>query len=148
MSYASRKSKPIKRQTKPINQPTILNRPLRIININFQSCKTKTQELQHLIHSIKPDVIIGTETWLHSEISSNKIFKPDMGYNVYRKDRSNQAYGGVLLAISKKLNSCECPGLDTDCELLWVKIDMVGDLESRPFILGPFIDHPIQTNLY
>ena len=49
-----------------------------------------------------------------------------MGYNVYRKDRSNQAYGGVLLAISKKLNCCECPGLDTDCELLWVKIDMVG----------------------
>ena len=34
--------------------------------------------------------------------------------------------GGVLLAISKELNSCECHGLDTDCELLWVKIDMVG----------------------
>ena len=55
-----RKSKAIKRQTKPINQPinqpTVSNRPPRILNINFQSCKTKIQELQHLAHSIRPDL--------------------------------------------------------------------------------------------
>ena len=41
-------------------------------------------------HSIKPDIIIGTETW---------------GYIVYRKDRPKQSYGGVLIAVSNDLIS-------------------------------------------
>ena len=49
-----------------------------------------------------------------------------MGYTLYRKDRSNQAYGGVLIAVRRELVSSACPDLDTDCELLWVQIDLTG----------------------
>ena len=68
-------------------------------------------------------VLIGTETWLHT---SNEIFKPEMGYTLDRKDRLNQAYGGVLIAVRSEIVSSACPDLDTDCELLWVQIDLTG----------------------
>ena len=108
------------------SKPNFFNRPLRVLNINFQSVKNKTIELEHVIHSTKPDIIIGTETWLNSNINSIEIFKPDWGYTVYRKDRPNQSYGGVLIAVSNNLISSEATELDTTCEILWVHINLIG----------------------
>ena len=59
--------------------------------------------IEHLVHSTKPDVIIGTETWLNSNITSQEIFKPEWDYTVYRKDRPDQSYGGVLIAVTNDL---------------------------------------------
>ena len=36
-------------------------KPLRLLSINFQSSRNKTQELEHLVNSVRPHVIIGTE---------------------------------------------------------------------------------------
>ena len=41
-----------------------VNRPLRIISLNFQSITNKKPELDLLLNTTKPDVIIGIETWL------------------------------------------------------------------------------------
>ena len=43
-----------------------------------------------IVDSVKPDVLIATETWLSTSISSSEFFPP--GYNVYRKDRQD-GYG-------------------------------------------------------
>ena len=75
---------------------------LRIVAINFQSVCAKKEEFWCLIDAAKPDVIIGSETWLKPDISDSEIFPP--GYHVYRKDRAD-GYGGVLLGISTNLNS-------------------------------------------
>jgi hypothetical protein len=40
------------------------------VNINFQSIKNKKPELDILLDTTKPDVIIGTETWLDPTIYS------------------------------------------------------------------------------
>ena len=75
---------------------------LRIVAINFQSVCAKKEEFWCLIDAAKPDVIIGSETWLKPDISDSEIFPP--GYHVYRKDRAD-GYGDVLLGISTSLNS-------------------------------------------
>ena len=75
---------------------------LRIVAINFQSVCVNKEEFWCLIDAAKPDVIIGSETWLKPDIGDSEIFPP--GYHVYRKDRVD-GYGGVLLGISTNLNS-------------------------------------------
>ena len=46
--------------------------PLRIINLNCQSLKNKKAEFLSLIDSTKPDIIIGTESWLSNSISDTE----------------------------------------------------------------------------
>jgi hypothetical protein len=50
--------------------------------------------------SIKPDIIIGTETWLDKDIKDSEICPK--GYILHRKDRNSKNQrtgGGVLLAM-------------------------------------------------
>ena len=61
-STPKRTPKPkIKRQT-----------PLRILNINFQSIKRKQHLVKNIIESTRPDIILGTETWLNPEIKKQR----------------------------------------------------------------------------
>ena len=75
---------------------------------------------------MKPDIILGNETWLDPSIKSNEIF-PD-GFKVYRKDRVGQVGGGVLVAIKNDYISDLVEELSPDdkCEMVWVKLEIVG----------------------
>ena len=77
---------------------------IRVLNINLQSVKNKTIELEQFIHSTKPDIIIGTETWLNSNNNLIKIFKPDWEHTVYHKERPNQSYDGSPDSGIKRFN--------------------------------------------
>ena len=77
-----------------------------------------------LLDTTKPDIIIGTETWLDPSISSSEYF-PASRYTVYRRDRppnsKGQSHGGrVLIAINSEFESTEINSLQTDCEIVWV----------------------------
>jgi len=66
-----------------------------------------------MIDSTKPDVIIATETWLHSLIHSSEYFSSH--YNVYRWDRaSSTSRGGVLLAVNSDFVSSREETLESD----------------------------------
>jgi len=93
------------------------------VNVNFQSIKTKQGQLYNMLDSIKPDIICGTETWIDNSIKDSQIFTP--GYNIYRNDR-NLNGGGVLLAVRDNLISSPVPELQTDCEIIWCKLELVG----------------------
>jgi hypothetical protein len=92
-----------------------LQSTLTILNINFQSIKSKLCRLSNVINSVKPDIIIGTETWLDKDIRDSEICP--RGYILHRKDRTNKTDGGVLLAIKNEYNSEHVPELDTACSL-------------------------------
>ena len=52
------------------------------------------------------------------------------GYILHRKDRNSKKLrtgGGVLIAIKKEYNSEYVPELDTNCELVWAKINLKGN---------------------
>ena len=92
------------------------NKTLKILNINFQSLKTKQGEIRNLISSVNPDIIFGTETWIDSSVKDAQILPG--GFNIYRNDR-NLNGGGVLLAVKDTLLTSAVLELQTNCEIVW-----------------------------
>jgi len=81
------------------------SRPLRIINVNCQSLVHKMPAFFNLIDSVKPNVIIITESWFNSSIN-NAEYSNAEHYSVYRRDRSAESPGGrVIVAVNKDFHS-------------------------------------------
>lgn len=101
-------------------------RQLPVPNINFQSIKRKRLLLNNIIESSKPDIVIGTETWLKPNIHNNEVFPEN--YNIYCKDRIDKEGGGVLLATKKDFISDEVNNMHVDeiSEMIRAKIEIVG----------------------
>ena len=83
--------------------------------MNCQSIKNKKAELHTIINSAKPDIILGNESWLTSDIKNLEIF-PDC-FEAVRKDRASDAHGGVFIAFKHDLFCTETQELDTNCEM-------------------------------
>lgn len=73
-------------------------------------------------------IILGTETWLNSDVPSELLLDSD--FSIYRKDRTHRRGGGVLIAI-KGLESAAVT-VTTNLELLWVEIK----ISFQKFVLG------------
>ena len=114
-----------------------LNHPLRILIMNCQSIKNKKAELHTIIDSAKPDIILVNESWLTPEIKNSEIF-PD-SFDAVRKDRASDAHGGVFIAFKRDLLCTETPELDTNCEIVWCKLNIIG---CRTLYLGSFYRPP------
>ena len=114
-----------------------LNHPLRILIMNCQSIKNKKAELHTIINSAKPDIILGNESWLTPEIKNSEIF-PD-SFDAVRKDRASDAHGGVFIAFKRDLLCTETPELDTNCEIVWCKLNIIG---CSTLYLGSFYRPP------
>jgi hypothetical protein len=73
--------------------------------------------------STNPDIIFGTETWIDSNIKDSQIFPS--GYTIFRKNR-NCGGGGVLIAVKDIFIVTSVLELQTDCEIVWCKLELVG----------------------
>ena len=118
----------------PTNQnPTTVNKnSLKIINVNCQSLWAKRLEFSHLVESTKPDVVIGTESWLHENISNSSVFPED--FTVYRRDRGTRG-GGVFILVKNTIKSTRETELETECEVIWCKIDLKN---NKKLLIGAF----------
>ena len=105
-------------------QNTRLKRTLRLLNLNLQCSRSKKPEVENLVGSTNPDIIIATETWLDPTIGDNEVLPDD--FKTFRKDR-NRHGGGVLIAVRNHLNCSEATELHEDgCEVVWVRIKIQG----------------------
>ena len=115
----------------PSNAP----QKLKILNVNFQSVVNKVADIYCLVETESPDVIIGTESWLSPDIKDSEIFP--QGYTPYRADRTTKTTrsGGVFVLDVDTLICSEQPQLRSECEITWVKLEVVG---TQPLYLAAF----------
>ena len=75
------------------------------------------------------------------QIANSEIFPESL--DAVRKDRNGDAHGGVFVCFEKDLICTEGPELETDCELFWVKLQIVG---CKTLYLGSFYRPPEMTD--
>ena len=77
-----------------------------------------------MVQEHQPDIIIGCESQIDQSYNSSEVFPK--GYHVFHKDRC-EGGGGVFTCVNDKFSASEVPSLDTDAELVWVKITLAKD---------------------
>ena len=105
--------------------------------MSCQSIKDKKAELHTINDSAKPDIILGNESWLTPDIKNSKIFSKS--FDAVRRERASDAHGGVFIAFKRDLLCTETPELDTNCEIVWCKFNIIG---CRTLYLGSFYRPP------
>ena len=80
-------------------------------------------------------MIVGTETWLTKDLFDNEYFPPELGFTIYRRDRTGQRGGGVIILVKSDFPSEEKPEYNSDCETLWVQLHLVG---SKSVLIGAY----------
>ena len=109
---------------------------LKVLNINCQSIANKKAEFQAIIDEHKPDIVVGTESWLTKNHLSSEIFPSSLGYTPFRQDReADTSGGGVFILVKDTLLATEQKQLKTNCEVIWVKIDMV---TTKPIYIAAY----------
>ncbi|CAG2187545.1 unnamed protein product [Mytilus edulis] len=88
---------------------------IRTLVVNFQRIRNKVPDTQVLvlIDNADPDMIVGTETWLNSEIVSPEVLPNN--YNVFRRDRDDYHGGYCLGSLPASTN----PTTDLQGELFF-----------------------------
>ena len=110
---------------------------LRLLNVNAHSITNKKGSFQNLVDSTDPDIITCSETWLirqqgDGEIGMINRFSDE--YEIHRFDREDKNLypnkdpksGGVFVAVRKSeaIKVTRQPDLETNCEIVWVKIEI------------------------
>ena len=113
---------------------------LKIVNINCQSIVAHRDRIGVLIDSVRPNIILGTETWLDPSMTTPSELS---AYNVERLDR-NRHGGGVFVAVKDDIIMSREYDLEvSDCKLLWCKINLAG---SKTLHVGSYYPPNVADN--
>ena len=110
-----------------------------VINVNCRSIcsQKKSVDLVSLIKEHNADVVIGTESWLNSDIADSEVFPQN--FAVQRRDRQNRVGGGVFIACHESLQCNRENDLETECEILWCSVQIAN---GTKVLLGSFYRPP------
>ncbi|KAI8509408.1 HEAT repeat-containing protein 1, partial [Branchiostoma belcheri] len=129
-------STPTGQAPKPPPRVKSQQKPLRAVVINFQSIRNKVSEFHVFCDTVKPDVIVGTESWLDPTVGNSEVFPTS--YSAYRKDREGRG-GGVFIAVKNSIIATHLPDPDCTSELTWVQIQLA---HSKTVHIGAYYRPP------
>lgn len=115
---------------------------------NIRGIRTKTNEIYQNILQSNYKIIVFTETWLNQHIHSKEFI--DDRYNVYRRDRHTSSSkksdgGGVLVAVSRELESTRVKNWETECEDLWVTIKInINGIIKKIALCATYLPPPVK----
>ena len=91
---------------------------MKIINLNFLSLHNKIHQFQALLENEKPDIVVGTDTWLNHTILTSELMPTT--YQVFCQcHQTRTTGGGLLLVIHSKLVAREELHIETNGEMVW-----------------------------
>ena len=91
------------------------------MSININSIRGKKLELLAFLDFHHPQIVTIQEKKIDSSISTSELFPESCPYNVYRKDRTLDGDGFMLL-IHKDISHMPITELENDSESVWVKV--------------------------
>ena len=94
---------------------------LKFVSININSIRGKKLELLAFLDFHQPQIVAIQETNIDSSISTSELFPEFCPYIVYRKDRTLDG-GGVMLLIHREISHMPITELENDSESIWVKV--------------------------
>ena len=97
---------------------------LRVLVVNFQSIRAKRQPFWLLLEEAKPDIIIGSETWLHAGIFERE-FLPSGYHTLARRDRKSDPHGGVIVIAKENIVGVDLH-ISTNTELAVASVQCPG----------------------
>ena len=109
---------------KPLKLVQIKNKfitGMKFVSININSIRGKKLELLAFLDFYQPQIVAIQETKIDSSISTSELIPESCPYNVYRKDRTLDG-GGVMLLIHKDISHMPITELENDSESVWVKV--------------------------
>ncbi|XP_075555560.1 uncharacterized protein LOC142588017 [Dermacentor variabilis] len=93
---------------------------LSVLLVNCRSIKNKVDNFMSLVATVKPQIVMDTESWLDKTIPNVEIFPPD--FTLYRKDRHGHG-GGVFFLISNALSSTQIL-FESNSESVWCPVKL------------------------
>ena len=126
-----------------VNPPrSRIRRPkLKILSINANSLVSDNRHalLSDLLNEHDPDILCVCESKLDSTISDSAVLPQDSGYEIVSRKDNKLGAGGVLIAVKNTLVASPLTDLETDCELVWARIEIYN---SKPLYVGSFYRTP------
>ena len=111
-----------------------------ILLMNCQSVKNKRSSLKESVDHIKPDAIIGRESWLSSDYTNSVIIPCGYQTNGFRKDRVKNG-GGVFISVNESQTAIEIDSHNSNCEVIWAEVLTHG----KPITIGASYRPPSAT---
>jgi hypothetical protein len=89
--------------------------------MNCQHINNKRCELQTATGYIKPDIIIGDESWLAPKYANSEIFQEEFNGMDYRKDRK-QNCGVIFISVRDGCTTSKINQGSFNCEIVWTEL--------------------------
>lgn len=112
---------------------------LKLYYQNPNGICTFLNDVRHNIPKADYDVMLFTETKLHSDITDNRFV--DERYTVYRRDRTTSKYyskkkgGGVMIVVKNSIKSIRLTEMESGCDDLWIAVDIEDENKTKKRIV-------------